>query len=452
MTADMALPMPIVAPGPAGLPRLLRGLRADGRPMSLAEHVGVHGSLPDLGRGSGSSALVDEVGRSGLRGRGGANFPVARKLSAVASGRGRKVVVANGSEGEPASAKDKVLLSHAPHLVLDGLAVAAAAVGARYAVVATKASLLPLVEAAVTERRASGATGVIPEVVAVPDRFLSGESGALVDFLNGGPGLPTFVPPRPDQCGVGGRPTLVQNAETLAHLALVARHGWQWFRSVGTEEEPGSTLVTLRGAVRRPGVYEVARGALLRHVVDLAGGLAEEVQAFMVGGYGGAWMPAHEVWSSPLAENCLAAAGGTLGAGVVVALPASACGVQETARILAYLARQGAGQCGPCANGLPALANALGELSLGVARRDVLQRLDAWAWQVSGRGACHHPDGAVRALRSALRTFAPDVAAHAAHRPCAAAAPTGPVELRAWRAPALSSLAAPVGPATGGWK
>ncbi len=411
--------------GPVAAARLLRGLRPDGAPLSLPEHLALHGPLPGFGGRAGRAGLVEELERSGLRGRGGGNFPVARKLAAVASGRGPKVVVANGAEGEPASAKDKLLLSRAPHLVLDGLEVAAAAVGASSALVATKAPLAPLVQAAVAERGPARPGRLVPQVVVVPDRFLAGESAALVDYLNGGPGLPTFVPPRPDQKGVGGRPTLVQNVETLAHTALVARYGWQWFRQVGVEEEPGTTLVTLRGALGRPGVYEVPRGTTLDQVVALAGGLTEDVQAFLVGGYGGAWLGASQAWRSPLAETWMAALGGTLGAGIVLALPARSCGVAETARILSYLAREGAGQCGPCANGLPAMAQAMGELARGTARRDVLARLELWAWQVSGRGACHHPDGAVRALRSALSVFAPDVAAHVAHRPCATAPDAG---------------------------
>ncbi|HET9690880.1 MAG TPA: NADH-ubiquinone oxidoreductase-F iron-sulfur binding region domain-containing protein, partial [Acidimicrobiales bacterium] len=232
-----------------------------------------------------------------------------------------------------------------------------------------------------------------------------------------------FVPPRPYERGVGGRPTLIQNTETVAHLGLVARHGADWFRAVGTPEEPGSTLVTLQGAFRGDGVYEVPRGIRLADLVTLAGGLAAPVQAYLIGGYSGAWLGADDAHDLPLDDPSLAAHGATVGVGVVLALPEAACGVAETARILRYLADETAGQCGPCVHGLAAIAGAADQLARGSAGRDVVERLEAWSWQVTGRGACHHPDGATRMLASALKAFAADVEAHRIGRPCAAAPP-----------------------------
>ena len=400
------------------LPRLLEGLHSDGRPMSLREHLAQHGPLPPPGRRSPDSALIELVERSGLRGRGGANFPTARKLASVAAGGGRRVVVANGAEGEPGSAKDKVMLRQAPHLVLDGAAMAAQAVGAAQVIVAALAPAVPALLSAVSERDAERVDRIRPVVVTIPDRFIAGEESALVNYLNQGPGLPTFVPPRPYERGVGGRPTLVQNVETLSHMALIARHGPDWFRAIGSREEPGSTLVTVQGALRHPGVYEVVRGMRLSELVGHAGGPSAPIQAFLIGGYAGAWLPAGAVWDTPLSDAALRQQGGTLGAGVVLAFPEGACGVAETARIMTYLAEESAGQCGPCVNGLAAMAQATEELAAGTARRDVVERLQNWAWQVTGRGACHHPDGAVRMLASALRTFSSDVAAHRQHQVC----------------------------------
>jgi hypothetical protein len=186
-----------------------------------------------------SADLVDEIDRAGLRGRGGAGFPTAVKLravlaSAAASGR-RPVVVANGSEGEPLSRKDTVLLTSRPHLVIDGLVVAAAALGADRAVLCLKAgsSARGPVEQALAAR--AGSDPVAVEVVAVPPAYATGEESALVDLLNGGPGRPTVTPPRPAERGVGGRPTLVDNVETLAAAGLVVRHGAGWWpgRSIG---------------------------------------------------------------------------------------------------------------------------------------------------------------------------------------------------------------------------
>ncbi|MES1248912.1 MAG: NADH-ubiquinone oxidoreductase-F iron-sulfur binding region domain-containing protein [Actinomycetota bacterium] len=376
--------------------RLLAGIRADGRPLSLAEHRRLHGSVDVDGR-----TLVELVDRSGLRGRGGGGFPTGRKLAAVrASGR-RAVVVVNGAEGEPPAGKDKVLLAYQPHLVLDGAVAAAHAVRAREVVVAVNRVVLAAVERAIAERDDPKVT---LRAVAVPDRFVAGEETALVQFLNGGPALPTFTPPRPFERGVRGLPTLVQNAETLAQLALIARRGPEWFRSVGDPEHPGTVLVTLSGSVREAGVYEIATGYPLSALLADAGGTSGEPQAFLVGGYFGTWIPGTAV-DVPLANGGLQAYGATLGAGAVRVLPRGTSGIAETARILRYLADESAGQCGPCVYGLAAVADDFA----GLASRDRhvdRDRLERRLGAIAGRGACRHPDGAVRLAASALRVFA----------------------------------------------
>jgi NADH:ubiquinone oxidoreductase subunit F (NADH-binding) len=252
----------------------------------------------------------------------------------------------------------------------------------------------------------------------VPKEYVASEESALVRFLSGAPALPTFTPPRPYERGVNGRSTLVQNAETLAHLALIARHGDQWFRSVGTPEAPGSLLVTVGGAVQQPGVYELAFGTPLKTAFEAAGGFTEPVQAVLVGGYFGAWLPAETALGLPLTPADLKAAGAAIGAGVLLALPASACGLGESQRVATWLANQSAGQCGPCTLGLPAIAEDLAVLSRGGKTTNVRHRLDRRLSLVEGRGACHHPDGTARFVASALQTFAQDLARHQRGNPC----------------------------------
>jgi NADH:ubiquinone oxidoreductase subunit F (NADH-binding) len=395
--------------------RLLAGVGE--RPLGLEPHLRCHGPLPRFGQGR---DLVELVRAAGLRGCGGAGFPTATKLEAVADARRRPVVVANGAEGEPVSGKDKVLLGYVPHLVLDGAVLAAHALGAREAIVACNTSIRPHVVAAIAERARAGATaGVAVRAVAVPDRFVAGEETALVHFLDGGPPLPTFTPPRPFERGVAGAPTLVQNVETLAHLALIARHGPEWFRTMGTSGEPGSTLVTLSGAVRRPGVYELPLGTPLARLVADAGGYTCEVQAVLVGGYFGTWISAEDAARVRLADGALADADAALGARAIVALPADVCGVAESARVARYLAAESAGQCGPCAHGLAAVADdvaAIARRGQSLDRDRLRRRLAA----ISGRGACRHPDGAVRFVASALRVFDEDVRRHLDGKRCLA--------------------------------
>lgn len=398
------------------LPRLLAGTRP-GRPLSLAEHLDRHGRCPpDV------SGLIESVERAGLRGRGGASFPAAVKMRSVARRRGPRALLVNAAEGEPMSAKDAVLLQSAPHLVLDGALAAAGAVGARSVVIAIPAdadATRDALQRAIGERSASRRV----RLERVPVAYLAGEESALIAYLGGRPLKPAVVPPRPADRGLRRRPTLVQNPETLAHVALIARHGPEWFREVGTHAHPGSALVTVSGAVVAPGVREMACGAPLASVL---GGALEPLRAVLVGGCHGVWIGAEEI-------EALTLDGGRLGAGVVVALGRSACPARELARTMAYLAGQSAGQCGPCFNGLPAIADLLVAMVAGRAPRDARRRLERWSGVLPGRGACHLPDGAVRLLESGLRVFGAELAAHEREGPC----------LACRRRPALSFTRAP---------
>jgi NADH:ubiquinone oxidoreductase subunit F (NADH-binding) len=398
MTALM--PGPVTGEVEMRLPRLLLATGEDG---NLAEHEHRHGAIPYRG---GRGLLVDTLDAAGLTGRGGAGFPTARKWRAVAGARGSTEVVGNAAEGEPASSKDRVLLDSNPHLVLDGLQLAAEAVGARQATLylhphpALRNSVLAALQVRRDDR-------VPVRVVVAAHRFLAGEESAVVDALEGGIGLPRSTPPRVFERGLNGRPTLVQNAETLAQVALAARYGAAWFRQVGTDAEPGSMLAT----VRVPGdtyVAEVAQGIALSALMSLD----DTVQALLIGGYHGAWVPVADARELALSRASLERVKATPGAGVLVSLPASACGVVESARVMTYLAAQSAGQCGPCLNGLPRIALALEDLAAGRARAQTVADLHRWAGLVERRGACHHPDGSVRFLRSALTTFAREVGHH----------------------------------------
>src|SRR5438132_1198105 len=216
--------------------------------------------------------------------------------------------------------------------------------------------------------------------------------------------------------GGGGRlPTLVQNVETLAQVALIARYGADWFRSAGRRGAAGTILVTVAGAVSRSGVVEVEAGISVREVLELAGGATQQVRAVLLGGYFGSWVDASSAWDLPLDASMLRERGLTLGCGVVGFLPVTGCGVCETARIMEYLASESSAQCGPCFFGLRALATTSGWIAQGIADPGDLARLERWSREVRGRGACHHPDGAAGLLQSALTAFATEFQSHPAH-------------------------------------
>jgi NADH:ubiquinone oxidoreductase subunit F (NADH-binding) len=396
----------------AGLPRLLPPA-----PEDLRAHLARYGPAPYRDR---PGALIADVEASGLTGRGGAAFPVHRKLAAVARAgvrpargqQGRTVVVANGAESEPASHKDELLLQFAPNLVLDGLQLAAEAVGATEAHLYLHRAPGPQILRALAERAARGLDRLAVTITQAPPRFLAGQETAVVNRLGGGPALPTFQPPRVSERGLGGAPTLVQNVETLAHLALIARYGPRWFRAVGTSAEPGSMLTTIYRPDVRTHIHEAAIGTPLPALLGDGAG----VQAWLVGGYHGTWLPMPDAAGITLDNASLRRFGAAAGAGVLAALPSDRCGLTEAARVTRYLAAESAGQCGPCLNGLPRIAAALAELAGSGHRRQTLTDLKRWSGPqnlVEGRGACNHPDGTVRFVRSTLTVFGPEIHRHA---------------------------------------
>jgi NADH:ubiquinone oxidoreductase subunit F (NADH-binding) len=371
-----------------GIRRLLdpAGTEVDSEPLPRP-------SLPDL---------LDAIERGGLTGRGGAGFPTLIKVRAVAGGRRRPVVVGNAMEGEPLSSKDAVLLARNPGLVLDGLQILGRAMHARRVILA--------VHHEVGVRGLAGAArGRRVELAQLTGGFVSGQESAVVNQLNGRPPLPGDQFRRVSESGVDGRPTLVLNAETLAHVALIARHGPEWFRSAGTTDDPGTSLFTLSGAVQRPGVVEAPRG--IRLVDVLAPAQPREAAAVLVGGYHGAWVPAAGI-DVRLTRAALAPYAASVGAGVLHVLGAGTCPLDVASRVVEYLATESARQCGPCVNGLPHLATDMRRLA-ACTRDDLLPGdIARMARVVSGRGACTHPDGSARFILSTLRVFQDHVDAH----------------------------------------
>ena len=418
---------PSLLDGPSGTTRLLLGLSSGGGSPSLAHHVERWGALPRWR----AAQFIDELDHSGLRGHGGAWFPVATKWRSVQAVGGRApVVIVNGAEGEPASGKDRLLIHQRPHLVLDGAAVAASTLGATRVVVHVPQDGAGPMTTAIAERRRAGLDPCAVDVVVAPDRFLAGQESAVVNTVNGRKaGIPSFVGLHPvRERGVGGRPTLVQNVETLAHVGLIARFGHEWFRSVGAGGSPGTALLTVTGLWTAPRVVEVPLGATFGQLMGWSREDPGSFQGVLFGGYGGGWVDPTDAARTPLTEEALRTLGSSLGAGVVVLLPVGPCPLAETARVVRYLDDQGAGQCGPCIHGLAALATATEQLAFQPGSlRGGPSAIETLCGLVEGRGACRHPDGAARFVRTALRTFGSHVDLHLRRGPCAPVRPVLPV-------------------------
>lgn len=400
--------------GPA---RLTAGLDHTRR-LDLPAHRTLHGdqvprTLDDI------IALVEEVD---MRGRGGAAFPFARKLRAVADAArgGECVVLVNGAEGEPASSKDAMLLVRNPHLVLDGAVLAAEALNAREVVLATVEGEVAKssIEAAVAERRAANVAGAAESrinirVVGLQEKFISGEGGALVRAVNGLEAVPPGRKRRASTSGVDGLPTLLSNTETFTQLAVLAELGAEEYAKVGTSREPGTTLLSVSGGAANPAVVEVPTGTPLINVLEMCE--AEIGDGVLIGGYHGAWLDAETAISAIISREGMKMAGGSLGAGIIVPLGESTCSLGEAARVAAYLAAQSSGQCGPCRLGLPDVARALTALVDGSGSTDSIRRS---VRAVERRGACFHPDGTAKFVLSTLDAFESDIALHQEHGSC----------------------------------
>ncbi|MFL6004438.1 MAG: NADH-ubiquinone oxidoreductase-F iron-sulfur binding region domain-containing protein [Nocardioides sp.] len=380
-----------VRPGPA----LLNGIEHG---PSLAAHRAQYGPIPHLD----SKQLHALVKKVQMRGRGGAAFPFAIKLETVLKGS-RPIMVVNMSEGELASAKDHALALTRPHLVLDGVVATAKALRSRKVHVVLpgeRPEAAAAMKRAIAERR----DGVNIYTTTAASRFVAGQAKAVVELLSGRPNLPATSWAPEAVKGLKGRPTLLSNGETWARVGLLVLRGAEEYMSIGTPEEPGATLLTMNMPGSVPIVFEAAYGDRLRdYIPQDRHGLPA-----MVGGFHGSWATWETLASAKVSVNKMRAMGNALGAGLVLSSPE--CPVTLTARTVEYLAGQSAQRCGPCFNGLPALAREVTAIHDG---HGGLERVEQLAKLVVRRGACAHPDGTVRLVNSMLSTFADEVAAHA---------------------------------------
>ena len=395
-TTDLA-----VAVWPGIEPRLLRRGTESTENLADYRNTGGYQPLDDVDH------LLSQVDLSGVLGRGGAAFPLAVKLKTVRdNGRraGGAVVVANGEEGEPASIKDRWLLRHRPHLVLDGLRLAARMVSAERAhVYVSDAGAADAVQTALAAIDREVLGGLSITMLTVDPGYVAGEETAAVRALNGGPAKPTDKPPRPFEEGVGRLPTMVSNVETLALIPFVHRHGAEAFRGQGTSTSPGTFLATITGASRPPALYEIPHGLPFAELLDFHGVPADQVQGVLMGGYF-AGLLNRDILDVALDHESLRRLDSGLGAGAITILTED-CPVAVAASVMAYFDRENADQCGSCFNGTAAMSAVTEALRDGVATSEDLARLERWSVVLRGRGACATLDAATNIAASLLSAF-----------------------------------------------
>ena len=401
--------------GASGL--IVAGPPTSDGPEPLAAFLARLGAPPT----SSPAQVLAALRLSGLQGRGGGGFPLWRKLQAALDAPGHPTLVVNCSESEPASRKDWMVCSLRPQLVLEGAAHLAKVVGADEVFVHLhRGATEPTVSLwrAVNERSAVMADDPAWRISSGPGGYVSGEASAVARFLHAGVAHPVFSSVPLARRGPSGRPTVVCNAETAAHVSVIMRMGAETWKSAGSESCPGPQLVTLAGEVPQPGsVVEVMGEATIGEILWDAGVNAPPA-AVLVGGYAGTWIRGDVAWHTPMEPRALGCLGASRGCGLLGVLPHGACGLTETARVTRFMAGETAGQCGPCVHGLPVLAECMIRLARGGAGGRTMRRLRRTCDALPGSGACAHPDGVVRLVRSALDVFDDDVVRHRAGSPC----------------------------------
>ncbi len=375
------------------------------------------------------SEVIEIVKRSGLRGRGGAGFPTGQKWELAARKNSpKKYVVCNAAEGEPGTLKDRHLIRNNPHQILEGVMIAAYAIGADEAYIFVKQQFVlefEMLKATIREVEESGIPGggfsIKLHAVAGPNVYVAGEETAMLEAIQGRPPMPRPKPPfYPIQHGLFGRPTLVNNAETLANLPPLISRGVEWFRSFGTAQSPGTMLFTLTGDVERPGVVELPLGTPLRKLIwDFGGGIrgGRTLKAVFPGGPSQAVLTAEQV-DTPLDFESLRAAGSSLGTGGVAVYSDAGCMVRTVLKFCEFFSDESCGQCPPCKLGTENLEQILRRIEEGQGEPRDLEQINRVCGMIRGRGFCDLVTSAVRSVESALRLFRSEFESHIRERGC----------------------------------
>ena len=409
---------------PTALPLTGRA-RPDRRPHSLAEWRALGGyAAVEIARAMAPAEVTALVEAARLNGRGGAGFPAGRKWRfmperGTTPGEGPNYLIVNGDEMEPGAFKDRFLLEALPHQLIEGAIIAAHATHVDEAIILIRDEYragIAAVEHAIHEAQAAGLTGGLRlRVHPSAGRYIVGEETALISALEGQRAVPRKRPPFPAQSGLWGRPTTVNNVETISLVPHVLTLGPEAFRALSRTDEGGTKLYGVSGRVHRPGLFEAPMGTTARELIARAGGVSGDgrLRAFQPGG-GASHFLGPECLDTPLDFGHMARAGAMFGTGMLIVLDGSACPIGLLARHMRFYARESCGWCTPCREGLPLVAKILTALEEGTARPADLEILHMTAAEAAprGRSFCDLMGGAMAPLASGLALFAAEFEAH----------------------------------------
>jgi NADH-quinone oxidoreductase subunit F len=364
-------------------------------------------------------AVIQEVKASGLRGRGGAGFPTGAKWSFMPKDAPVKYLAVNTDEGEPGTFKDRLVVERDPHSILEGVIIAAYAVGARRAFVYIRGEFFLGVKRwikAIADAYQYGFLGknilgsgfdLDVSVHRGAGAYICGEETAMIESLEGKRGQPRIKPPYPAQAGLWGKPTLVQNVETLANIPIIINRGAAWYSAIGTEQSKGPKIFCISGHVNRPGNYELPLGVTLRELIyEHAGGVRQNraIKAIIPGGASTPLLTPDRL-DTPMAFETLQAAGSALGTGAVIVMDETTDMLEVTRRTVSFFAHESCGGCTLCRVGGRRLVDVLDRMSAGDGQASDLERLEYLAHGISGPTFCPMGTGMCEPVLSALNLF-----------------------------------------------
>ncbi|MCK9511707.1 MAG: NADH-quinone oxidoreductase subunit NuoF [Pigmentiphaga sp.] len=415
-------------------PQIMAGL--DGRNWGLQDYVargGYEALRKVLTGGMSPDDVIAEVKASALRGRGGAGFPTGLKWSFMPRAfPGQKYLVCNSDEGEPGTFKDRDILRYNPHIVIEGMAIAAYAMGISVGYNYIHGEIWEVYERfeeAIEEARAAGflgdnilGSGFDFQLHAFHGygAYICGEETALLESLEGKKGQPRFKPPFPASFGLYGKPTTVNNTETFAAVPWIIRHGGKAYLETGIPNNGGTKLFSVSGDVERPGNFEIPMGTPFSKLLELAGGMrgGRKLKAVIPGGSSAPVLPAHIMMDCTMDYDSIAKGGSMLGSGAVIVMDETRCMVKSLLRLSYFYYEESCGQCTPCREGTGWLWRMVHRIEHGKGRPEDLDVLDDVAANIMGRTICALGDAAAMPVRSFVKHFRDEFAHHIEHKQC----------------------------------
>ena len=360
--------------------------------------------------------VVERIEKAGLLGRGGAGFPTALKWKAdTAAGKAPSYIVCNADEGEPGTFKDRFIMTHSPHLMIEGMIIAAYAVRAAKGFIYIRGEypeIAAKLEISLQEAERAGYLGknitenfsFTIEIIKGGGSYVVGDETALLNSLMGNRGIPWNKPPFPAEKGLWGQPTFVNNVETLACAALILQYGSDWFRSMGTPESPGPKLYCISGQIKTPGVYEAPMGTTVRELISMAGGVTGVLKAIQIGGTAGPVYP-DEALDFHLDFKSMNSRGGILGSGAIVVMNTDTSMAEVLEVEMRFFAEESCGKCFPCRYGTRQLSFMADNIVLGKGRMEFLELMEETADIMHGASFCPFGKSVEMPLKSILKNF-----------------------------------------------